>query len=73
MSVQADDPAGRKMGDQEHEEILEACAAGKADEASVLLARHLARSALTLMANLAPDTDPQAVRRALQIVLGGAG
>jgi DNA-binding GntR family transcriptional regulator len=72
MSVLGDDPAGRSAGDQEHEAILEACAAGDAREASLLLARHLARSAMTLMAHLSPDTDPLSVRKALQLVMDGA-
>jgi DNA-binding GntR family transcriptional regulator len=73
MSVLGDDPAGRSAGDKEHEAILEACTARDAGEAALLLARHLTRSALTLMAHLAPDTDPQSVRSALQMVMDGAG
>jgi DNA-binding GntR family transcriptional regulator len=72
MSVLGDDPAGRSAGDKEHGAILEACAAGDGREAALLLARHLTRSALTLMAHLAPDTDPRSVRRALQLVMDGA-
>jgi DNA-binding GntR family transcriptional regulator len=72
MSVRGDDPAGRRTGDLEHEAILEAGAERNAREASLLLARHLTRSALTLMAHLAPDTDPVSVRSALQMVMGGA-
>ncbi len=73
MSVLGDDPAGRSTGDSEHEAIVEACAAGDSREAALLLARHLARSALTLLAHLAPDTDPVSVRSALQMVMDGAG
>jgi DNA-binding GntR family transcriptional regulator len=69
MSVLGDEPAGRAAGDEEHEAILDACRAGDADEAAVLLARHLARSALTLLAHLAPDADPAGVRSALQLVM----
>ena len=36
--------------------------------ASVYLARHLARSALTVLAKIAPEEDPVAVRSALQMV-----
>jgi DNA-binding GntR family transcriptional regulator len=72
MSVLGDDPAGRSSGDKEHEAILAACAAADARAAALLLARHLARSALTLMAHLAPDTDPVSVRSALQMVMDGA-
>jgi DNA-binding GntR family transcriptional regulator len=73
MSVLGDDPAGRSAGDREHEAILDACTARDAREAALLLARHLARSALTLMAHLAPDADPVSVRSALQMVMDGAG
>ena len=69
LSVLADEPAGRATGDEEHEAILDACRAGDADGAAVLLARHLARSALTLLAHLAPDADPAGVRGALQLVM----
>jgi DNA-binding GntR family transcriptional regulator len=69
MSVRGDEPAGRAAGDAEHEAILGACRAGDADAAAVLLARHLTRSALTLLAHLAPDADPVGVRSALQLVM----
>jgi DNA-binding GntR family transcriptional regulator len=69
MSVRADDSQGRRLGDEEHEAILEACARGRASEAALLLARHLTRSALTVLAHLAPDFDPAAVRAALQMVM----
>ena len=36
------------------------------------LARHLARSALTVLAKIAPEEDPVAVRSALQMVQAGA-
>jgi DNA-binding GntR family transcriptional regulator len=69
MSVRSDDSAGRRVGDAEHEAILVACAAGEGQQAAGLLARHLTRSALTVLAHLAPDYDPAAVRGALQMVL----
>lgn len=56
---------------KEHEAIFEACSQRQAAEAGSLLARHLARTALTLMAQMAPERDPIAVRTALQLV-GGA-
>jgi DNA-binding GntR family transcriptional regulator len=70
MSVLGDEPAGRAVGDEEHEAILAACRARDPDEAAQRLARHLARSALTLLAHLAPDADPAGVRSALQLVMG---
>ena len=57
-----------EIGNDEHESIVDACAAGDATLASVYLARHLARSALTVLAKIAPEEDPVAVRSALQMV-----
>ncbi|HEY7075950.1 MAG TPA: GntR family transcriptional regulator [Solirubrobacteraceae bacterium] len=68
MSVFGDDPAGRRAGDREHGEILAACRLGDGREASRCLAAHLARSALTLLAQLAPDAQPVAVRAALRML-----
>jgi DNA-binding GntR family transcriptional regulator len=61
-----------EIGNDEHESIVDACEARDAELASVLLARHLARSALTVLAKIAPDEDPMAVRSALQMVQGGS-
>lgn len=52
----------------ELEAILTACRARDRDAAIVELARHLARNALTLMAQLAPEHEPRAVRSALELV-----
>ena len=68
MSVRVDDTDGRRVGDEEHAAILGACQAGDGDQAALLLARHLTRSALTLIAHLEPGYDPAAVRGALQMV-----
>ena len=57
-----------EIGSEEHEAIVAACESGKPEEASVLLARHLARSALTILAKVAPEQDPLAVREALRMV-----
>ncbi|MEO8908331.1 MAG: GntR family transcriptional regulator [Microbacteriaceae bacterium] len=57
-----------EIGNQEHEAIVDACEAGKPDEASILLARHLARSALTVLAKVSPESNPLAVREALKMV-----
>jgi len=56
------------IGNEEHEAIAEACLARDPERASVLLARHYARSALTVLAKSAPEEDPAAVRAALQFV-----
>ena len=52
----------------EHRSIASACIQGKADLAAYLLARHYARTALTVLGQMAPEFDPVAVRMALQIV-----
>jgi DNA-binding GntR family transcriptional regulator len=69
MSVRVDDNDGRRIGDEEHLAILSACQAGDGQRAALLLARHLTRSALTLIAHLEPGYDPVAVRGALQMVM----
>ncbi|MBH0130103.1 GntR family transcriptional regulator [Salinibacterium sp. NK8237] len=57
-----------EIGNEEHQSILAACEAGQPAEASILLARHLARSALTVLAKVAPEENPIAVREALLMV-----
>jgi DNA-binding GntR family transcriptional regulator len=57
-----------EIGNSEHESIVAACEARHAGQASVLLARHLARSALTVIAKIAPEADPVTIRTALQVV-----
>ncbi len=52
----------------EHHAIASACTQGKADLAAYLLTRHYARTALTVLGQMAPEFDPVAVRMALQIV-----
>lgn len=52
----------------EHRSIASACTQGKADLAAYLLARHYARTALTVLGQMAPEFDPVTVRMALQIV-----
>jgi DNA-binding GntR family transcriptional regulator len=57
-----------ELGNDEHEAILRACEARDADAAGVQLARHLARSALTVLAKIAPEKDPSAIRMAVQTI-----
>lgn len=57
-----------ELGNDEHEAIVEACEARDPAQASSLLARHLARSVLTVLAKIAPEEDPIAVRTALELV-----
>jgi len=52
----------------EHRSIANACTQGKADLAAYLLTRHYARTALTVLGQMAPEFEPVAVRMALQIV-----
>jgi DNA-binding GntR family transcriptional regulator len=57
-----------EVGNDEHQAIVEACEARDAELAARLLARHLARSALTVLAKISPEDEPVAVRGALQLV-----
>lgn len=58
----------------EHKRIVDSCAAGNAFDAAAHLARHLARTALTVLAHHAPTHDPAMVRAAIQITAReGAG
>jgi DNA-binding GntR family transcriptional regulator len=54
----------------EHRAILEACRAGDLPETTLQLTRHLARTALSLIASLDPAHDPMPVREALRQVTG---
>jgi DNA-binding GntR family transcriptional regulator len=56
---------------EEHTAIFQACASGSAAEASTQLARHLARTALTLIALVNPEHEPAPVREALRLVTAG--
>jgi DNA-binding GntR family transcriptional regulator len=64
---------GLTMRDAEHRAIFEAAKNRDATETASLLARHLSRTALTLMAQLAPEHEPLTVRTALQFVSGRSG
>lgn len=52
----------------EHEAIVEACVARNARLAGDLLARHFARTAITLVTTVRPEHDPYTVREALRVV-----
>ena len=54
----------------EHFAILEACRAGDDSLAAERLARHLARTALTVIASVAPEHDALPVRMAVRQVAG---
>ncbi len=72
MSVLGQHPSAWSIGEAEHQAILEACRQANPTEAATLLARHLSRSALTVLAHLAPDADTGGIRLALEIVTGWA-
>src|SRR4051794_40534934 len=65
----AGDPRAWSVGAAEHREIYEAAQRGDANAASVATVQHLARTALTVLANLAPEHDPTLVREAIQAAL----
>ena len=52
----------------EHRSIANACTQGNAELAAYLLTRHYARTALTVLGQMAPECDPVGIRMALQIV-----
>jgi DNA-binding GntR family transcriptional regulator len=56
----------------EHRAIVEGCLAGDVTDACDSLARHLARTALTVIASVDPAYDPATVREALRQVAGTA-
>jgi DNA-binding GntR family transcriptional regulator len=55
----------------EHGRILQACRERNREEAVQQYARHLARTALTALAHMAPEYEPVAVRTALALVQTG--
>ncbi len=59
-----------EVAEAEHMAIFEACREGNRDAAVELLARHLARTALTVIALADPEYEPIAVRTALRLVTG---
>jgi DNA-binding GntR family transcriptional regulator len=64
------EPRAWRAAAEEHRAIYVACVERTPVEAAQQLARHLARTALTLIAALAPEHDPRPVREALFLVTG---
>ncbi len=64
------EPRVWRVGASEHREIVEACRARDAPLAAANLARHLSRTALSVLMLVAPDHDPQVVRGAVRQVTG---
>jgi len=63
-------PRALSIAGDEHRKILDACVAGDSALASGHLARHLARTALTVLTNHAPEHDPTTVRAAIRLATG---
>ena len=62
------DASARSSALADHEKIAQACQERNEGEAMQRLARHLTRTALTVLAQMAPEYEPVAVRKALQLV-----
>jgi DNA-binding GntR family transcriptional regulator len=65
------EPRAMSIGAGEHELIVQACRERDAARASTELARHLSRTALTALAQIAPEHEPAMVRAALRAHLDG--
>lgn len=61
---------GWSLGAPEHALMVEACRARDLRAATTLLARHLSRAALSLVATMDPEHDPALVRNAVRQVTG---
>ena len=62
-----------KRGEMEHQEIADAFYAGQPEAVVRSLGRHLARSALEILADLAPEYEPVALRTAVWLTGQSAG
>jgi DNA-binding GntR family transcriptional regulator len=65
------EPRAWSAAAREHTAIVEAFESGGGPAASAQLARHLARTALTLIALVDPEHEPLPVREALRLVIAG--
>ena len=65
-------PGWWMRGEVEHREIFDAISARDAGRAAELSAKHLARTALELLAALAPEHDSSGLRMSLQHAIGAA-
>lgn len=68
----ASDPRAWGRTAAEHRAILGACESRDGARAGAELARHLARTALTVIAMAAPEHDPVAVRLAVSLMVAGS-
>ncbi len=55
--------------DDEHETILEACAARNGELACKLIARHIAGGHIALLAHAMPDKEPRMIRAAMRLIV----
>jgi DNA-binding GntR family transcriptional regulator len=62
----AQGPRAWSQGDAEHREIVAACDERDSPEAAAALARHLARTASSVLMQVAPDHEPSLVRDAVR-------
>jgi DNA-binding GntR family transcriptional regulator len=62
------EPRAWSVGAAEHREIVAACEAREEARAAELLARHLARTAGSMLMHVAPDHDPALMRNAVRAV-----
>jgi DNA-binding GntR family transcriptional regulator len=63
-------PRALSIAAEEHKKIADCCEQGDAVGAANELARHLARTALTVLTHHAPEHDPQVVRAAIRLATG---
>ena len=61
---------GWNFGDADHEAIAQACTQRRSQDGARELSRHLARTALSLLASLRPEYDPVQIRETLHLVTG---
>jgi DNA-binding GntR family transcriptional regulator len=66
MAYVAQGPRAWSQGEAEHREIVAACEARDPAEAAAALARHLARTASSVLMQVAPDHEPSVVRSAVR-------
>jgi DNA-binding GntR family transcriptional regulator len=67
------EPRAMSIGTSEHEAIVDACRSRDAPRAAAELARHLSRTALMALMQIAPEHEPAMVRKTLRAVVDGSG
>lgn len=61
---------GLSAGPTEHQVILDACVRRDATRASILLARHLSITAISVITQVMPEHNPVSIRTALRLMTG---